>query len=305
MACIGLLNLILIFVFIDIETDFTVWWGPVILLDVVTHFFMFAQLGYEWKNWEAKKLAWKKDVMLQELIANPDNAELDEDKLMYKVDTMILTGDDALKQKLVSVNKDRSSSDIDNDQKPSKTMKVSANMYTICYFGFMKANKEKFKLKENDQVDIWYRAIFLFVIQMTFLVTIFNLDSFDLTFKNDLAVNLCLFFTVMLLHWNCVGDARNGIYMMKYSLCNPEEFNQPVAAFILGVMQFAAIIITESANLMKCFDQKTPTNVINKFVGFALILSVPKLLHGSMEAFEVSKSVGKLVLNKSRKAVLR
>jgi hypothetical protein len=115
-------------------------------------------------------------------------------------------------------------------------MKVSANMYTICYFSFLKLNKEKFKLKVNDQMDIFYRAMFLFVIQMTFIGTILTMDKFDLTFKNNLAVNLCLFFTVLILHWQCIGDARNGIYMMKYALCNPEEFNQPVTAFILGFM---------------------------------------------------------------------
>ncbi len=80
-------------------------------------------------------------------------------------------------------------------------MKVTANMYTICYYSFMKANKEKFKLKANDQVDIFYRALFLFVIQMTFILTIFTMETFDLTYKNTLGTNLCLFFTVLILHW--------------------------------------------------------------------------------------------------------
>lgn len=53
---------------------------------------------------------------------------------------------------------------------------------------------------------------------------------------------------------------------------------------------------------MKSFDQKKPQDVIVRFVGFGLVLSVPKLLHPSMEGFEVPKAVGKLVLNKSRKA---
>jgi len=202
-----------------------------------------------------------------------------------------------------AINKEATSSDVDLAAKAPKSMKISANMYTICYFSFMKANKEKFKLKTNDQMDIFYRALFLFVVQMMFIFTVLYMDTFDLTFKNDLAVNLCLFFTVLILHWNCVPDSRNGIYMMKYVLCAPEEFNHPVAAFMLGVMQTMGIFLTEICNLMKSIDQKTPTNVINKFVGFALILSVPKLLHGSMEYFDVSKAVGKLTLKKSRKAV--
>lgn len=53
--------------------------------------------------------------------------------------------------------------------------------------------------------------------------------------------------------------------------------------------------------MMKSFDQKKPQDVIVRFVGFGLVLSVPKLLHPSMEGFDVPKAVGKLVLKKSRK----
>lgn len=247
--------------------------------------------------------------MLQELIDKPENTETDEDKLKYKVETMILTGETESKPLLsrvgINVNDHISSdNDIQIQTKKPKTMGVTANMYTICYFAFMKANKDKFKLKVNDQMDIFYRALFLFVVQMTFILTIFGMDTFDLTYKNDLAVNLCLFFTVLILHWQCVPDTRNGIYMMKYALCNPEEFNQPVAAFCLGLMQIVTIILTEVCNLLKSSDQKKPADVIAKFVGFGLILSVPKLLHGTMESFEIPKSVGKLTLKKGRKAAV-
>lgn len=34
--------------------------------------------------------------------------------------------------------------------KPAKNMKLSANMYTISYCAFMKDNKEKYRLKNND-----------------------------------------------------------------------------------------------------------------------------------------------------------
>jgi hypothetical protein len=240
--------------------------------------------------------------MLQELIDQPENTETDEDKLRYKVETMILTGGGTESKPLLYRGGNiQTDSDNDIQHKQPKTMKVTANMYTICYFAFMKSNKEKFKLKVNDQIDIFYRALFLFVIQMTFILTIFSMETFDLTYKNSLGVNLCLFFTVLILHWQCVPDARNGIYMMKYALCNPEEFNQPVAAFCLGLMQTVGIILVEICNLLKSSDQKKPQDVIAKFVGFGLILSIPKLLHGTMESFEVSSSVGKLILKKSRK----
>jgi hypothetical protein len=73
---------------------------------------------------------------------------------------------------------------------------------------------------------------------------------------------------------------------------------------IFGFMQTAAIFLTEICNLMKSFDHKKPQDVIVRFVGFELVLSVPKLLHPAMEGFEVPKAVGSLVLTKSRKGAL-
>lgn len=40
-GCILLINIFLILVFLELETEFSVWWAPVILLDVTLHFYMF------------------------------------------------------------------------------------------------------------------------------------------------------------------------------------------------------------------------------------------------------------------------
>jgi hypothetical protein len=76
----------------------------------------------------------------------------------------------------------------------------------------------------------------MYTIQMTFICAILFFEKFDTGYKNDTAVNFCLFFTVLILHWMCLPDARNGIHMMKYALCSPNEFTDPSAAFMLGFM---------------------------------------------------------------------
>ena len=188
---------------------------------------------------------------------------MDEQQIRLSVEQKVLSSDfkfdkkPLLKTNIQGDSTSGNASDIAG-QKAAKEMALAANMYTICYCAFMKKNKEKFRLKQNDQIDIFYRALFLFIIQMTFIVSLLCFDSFDLTFKNNAAVNLCLFFTVLILHWQCLPEARNGMYMMKYALCCPEEFNHQLAAFMLGLMQTAAIFLTEICNLMKSFDQKKP-----------------------------------------------
>jgi hypothetical protein len=44
---------------------------------------------------------------------------------------------------------------------------------------------------------------------------------------------------------------------------------------------------------------------MTKFAGFGLVVSIPKMLAGSMETFEVSKSVGSLKLTRSRKKIAK
>ena len=190
-------------------------------------------------------------------------------------------------------------SEIKNEE---KSFKLSANMYTISYSAFMRSNKEKYRLKTNDQIDIFYRALFMFMIQVTFIYTILFFESFSTSYKNDPILNSCLFFTVLILHWQCLPETRNGIYMMKYALTCPEEFTHPVTVFFIGWFQTTAVWLTEICNLLKSLDQKAPKDVIVRFVGFALILNVPKLMIGSLESFEIQKSVGKLTMKKGRKA---
>ena len=123
--------------------------------------------------------------------------------------------------------------------------------------------------------------------QITFIIAILKFEKFDIGFKNSTPINICLFFTVLILHWMCLPEARNGLYMMKYAICCPNEFNQPITVFMLGLMQTTGIWLTELCNLMKSLDQKKPQDVIVRFVGFGLILQVPKLMVPSIESFDI------------------
>jgi hypothetical protein len=52
----------------------------------------------------------------------------------------------------------------DAGKKPAKELKLTANIYTVAYCAFMKKNKEKYRLKSNDQIDIFFRAIFMLMV---------------------------------------------------------------------------------------------------------------------------------------------
>ena len=52
------LNVVLIFLFIDLENQHTIWWAPVLLLDIVMQFVLFGKAVLEWYGWDAKENQW-------------------------------------------------------------------------------------------------------------------------------------------------------------------------------------------------------------------------------------------------------
>jgi hypothetical protein len=54
-SLIFFINLVLIKVFIDLESQFSVYWAPVVLLDIVLHFYIFIQMAYDYTNFEKTK----------------------------------------------------------------------------------------------------------------------------------------------------------------------------------------------------------------------------------------------------------
>ena len=74
-----ILGLILVFnfglikVFFDLEDQYSVYWAPALLLDIVLHFFIFIQMGLEFATWESTKSSWEKELMFQEIYNDANN----------------------------------------------------------------------------------------------------------------------------------------------------------------------------------------------------------------------------------------
>ena len=85
-------------------------------------------------------------------------------------------------------------------------------------------------------------------------------------------IQLCIFFTNMILHFPCVAIVRNGIQIMKFVFFNSEEFSNPVEEFILGFLIMAANILREMKNAISSMSQSSITEIVSKFVGFKLMI---------------------------------
>jgi len=123
-----------------------------------------------------------------------------------------------------------------------------------------------------------------------------------MTLHNTTALQLCLFFTTLLLHFNCIPTARSGVYMMKYALAHPEKFSHPRVAFLLGLVQFGTMVCAELVNIMKGSQRKKPQDLISSYLGFACIIKIPELYLAPME-LPIKGAVGTLSLTTGRKQV--
>lgn len=185
----------------------------------------------------------------------------------------------------------------------NKELKLAASYYTSTFYALMKKNKKDLKLKESDQVDLVYRSYFIFTIQSLFNLVLFLYSgAMKLNFTREASLNVALFFTVLLLHLTCLPAARDGLAMMKYVLVHNDEFSHPITAFGLGFISFTTMLSAEVVNIAAAQNKQAVDAAIAGFIGFKLIIDLPKIYMDSMEEFAPKGLVGKLTLKKSRRA---
>jgi len=103
-----------------------------------------------------------------------------------------------------------------------------------------------------------------------------------------------------MLHLGCLGMARGGLYMMKYTLCHPEHFTHPHIAFFMGLVQFTNLWFAEIINTMKATNRKTPGDLIASYVGFKIIQDLPTMYMGGVTS-PVKGTIGKVTATMGRK----
>lgn len=69
------LNCGLVFLYLALEQAHSVWWAPVLLLDIVLHFLMFAWVFLEAVTWETREHEWQRELMFHEQFAENDDVD--------------------------------------------------------------------------------------------------------------------------------------------------------------------------------------------------------------------------------------
>lgn len=137
-----------------------------------------------------------------------------------------------------------------------KDLKIAGTIYSTSYVAFMRENKKKFRMSENEQFDLLWKAMLILAVQSFFIFCIFFISKVKVVVFNNTPLQVCLFFTTLLLHFACIPGTRSGLYMMRFAITHPEKFTHPKVAFFLGFVQFTTMILAEIINIAKGTERK-------------------------------------------------
>lgn len=185
--------------------------------------------------------------------------------------------------------------------KAKKTMAIDGDIYSATYVSLIKSNKNKYRLTQGDQFDLLYKTMLIMAIQVFFIIGVMVINKTNFVLYNNVPLQICLFFTTLLLHLGNLGMFRSGMYMMKYALCHPEEFTHPNLAFFLGFTYLVILLLSEWVNIVKGTQRKSPQELITSYIGFKVISDLPKIYLGSIGNLPIKGAIGKLTATKGRK----
>lgn len=224
------LNTLLVFRYMELSAANSKWWATFVIMDIVLYYSIFLQMLVEWRGWPMKLLKWRQDLIFdQRFRAMDDKSEnFVREGVATMVDNFIENVDkdsdymeNLVNEKLLDQHLHL---DADDDLSILKTkeLKLNGTIYTCAYVSFIRSNKKQYRLAQEDQFDILWKALFMLAFQVFFIHALVSYARVTMTLHNTTALQLCLFFTTLLLHFSCVPGARSGVYMMKYCLAHPD-----------------------------------------------------------------------------------
>ena len=166
------------------------------------------------------------------------------------------------------------------------------DFFSATFYAMMNKNKKEFKLLTQDQADYFFESFFIISIQFILCIAIWS-QRIDVVFVKPFEVNLAMFFTNLVLHFSSIATVRNGIQMCKYVVYHSDQFQNPNAAFFLGVMLAIANMFCSVTNMYQTLQQSTVVAVIQKFVGFKILIQIQDYYLKSRSNFEIKRVVTK------------
>lgn len=147
------INVAIVFRYIDLEKQGLNWWSAIILRDIVIYFLVFLQMIWEYFIWHKKLFKWREELVKRQRfsMAGDDQSENFINKNIQSiVESIVADGDDGVKDQakldeLLPIDKEVSVS-----LKVKKVMPLDSTIYSCTYVSLIKSNKKKYRLTQTD-----------------------------------------------------------------------------------------------------------------------------------------------------------
>ena len=181
---------------------------------------------------------------------------------------------------------------------------MAADFYSGTFYSFIEKYKDEYNLIEEDQSEYFMESCFLLTIQVVFVYAIQVTTNWKdvTTYKGDFGLDVCQFFTTLILHFASVFSVRNGVQMLKgvIYIHDDHEFKMThsEAGFFLGVMTCMVNFACQFSNMIGALTARNVPEVLSKFVAFKLLINVQDYYKRSRANFKIAKAVGNPIIIK-------
>mmetsp|Transcript_13334 Transcript_13334/g.20829 ORF Transcript_13334/g.20829 Transcript_13334/m.20829 type:complete len:234 (-) Transcript_13334:416-1117(-) len=228
---------------------------PFVLLEVVLHFAKYAQLIIDYLQWPTWIRIYTIDYFIRQhlnkQLKQEESDDVNEDELLDKaihfaearLRAINSTPSDNFSRPLIQenlpeegveddYNPDRAANsqslgqldqfELEDVRQLKEDLTSRETMHPDFFSGTFYAMQEKFKKKYGllaaTQSDYYFESLFIITVQVMFCFAIILYGDISIKFPNDYSLNLCLFFTSLVLHFSILATIRNGISMCKFAV---------------------------------------------------------------------------------------
>lgn len=186
------LNSLLVFRYTELSAKNSKWWATFVLMDIVLYYSIFLQMLIEWKGWPMKLLKWRQDLIFDQRFRSMDDKS--ENFVKANVATMVENFienvdkdsdymENLVNEKLLDQHLHLEADD-DLSILKTKDLKLSGSIYSCAYVAFIRKNKKQYRLAQEDQFDILWKALFMLAFQVFFIHALVSYARVEMTLHN-------------------------------------------------------------------------------------------------------------------------
>jgi hypothetical protein len=152
------------------------------------------------------------------------------------------------------------------------------DFYCISFLSHMLQNRVKFDIQLSDTASNFKQCMFIFTVQMMFIILIgqeiFTGDGFV---QCNFDILVTRFICAFLLHIQIEKEVKISLKMIKYFTSHRSRFDSGIQPFLIPFMKLCGSLFTECVNIFLICQQTTIMDCVMNFIALGVIAEIDNL----------------------------